>query len=150
MDKCMAPMMVGQMDPDKMWAMMQKGPAKKLGITETELEGWMVIGEEKSKYTTEVLRDIFKAGGKGATADYVLEAKPWTGPYVAALAALDDVEMWHGDEDKTVPFAAALHTKTKVPKATLHKITGMGHELGVFLLEARLDDLATAPLKMER
>ena len=55
---------------------------------------------------TECIRDAYKAGGKGAVADYRLEAKPWKGDYVAALAALDNVEMWHGDEDKTVPFAA--------------------------------------------
>lgn len=146
----MAPMIAGQMDPDKMWAMMQKGPAKSLGITQAELDGWMIIGEEKAKYTTEVLRDVYKAGGKGAIADYVLEAKPWTGSYVEALAALENVEMWHGDEDKTVPFAAALHNQAKVPKATLHKVNGMGHELGVFLLEARLDELAATPLTMDR
>lgn len=149
-NSCMAPMMAGQMNPDKMWATMQKGPAKSLGITQAELEGWLTIGEEKSKYTTEVLRDVFKAGGRGGTADYQLEAKPWTGDYVAALAVLEGVEMWHGDEDKTVPFAAALHNQAKVPKATLHKVNGFGHELGVFLLESRLDELAVAPLAMTR
>lgn len=146
----MAPMMAGQMNPDKMWATMQKGSAKSLGITQAELDGWMLIGEEKSKYMTEILRDVFKADAKGGTADYILEAKPWSGSYVSALADLNDVEMWHGDEDKTVPFAAALHNRARVPKASLHKISGMGHELGVFLLEARLDELATAPLTMER
>jgi len=54
-DKCFAPMMAGQMDPEKMWAYMQKYPAKTLGITQAELDGWMVIGEEKSKYMTEIL-----------------------------------------------------------------------------------------------
>ena len=48
-------MMAGQMDPEKMWAYMQKYPAKTLGITQAELDGWMVIGEEKSKYMTEIL-----------------------------------------------------------------------------------------------
>ena len=99
---------------------------------------------------TECIRDAYKAGGKGAVADYRLEAKPWKGDYVAALAALDNVEVWHGDEDKTVPFAAALHIQSKVPKATLHKVNGMGHELGALMLEPRLDELATAPLTMER
>jgi len=142
--------MTRQMDPDKMWATMQTGSAKALGITPAEKEGWMALGEDKAKFATEVLRDVFKAGGTGATADYVLEAKPWTGRYVEALAGLDDVELWHGDEDATTPFAAALHLKGKVPKAALHKVEGFGHELGVFILEARLDDLAVAPLAMER
>ena len=31
-------MMAGEMNPDKMWKMMQKGPAKKLGITQAELD----------------------------------------------------------------------------------------------------------------
>ena len=78
------------------------------------------------RFTTEILRDVFAAGGKGAVADYRLEAKPWTGSYVAAFAALENVEMWHGDQDKTVPFAHALDIQAKVPKATLHKSIHVG------------------------
>ena len=151
-ESIMAPMVAGMLDPEKMWAMMQKGPAKSLGITQAELDGWLIMGEERSKHATAIIQEAYtgKNGAKGATADFRLEAKAWAGSYVAALAALDDVEMWHGDEDKTVPFSAALNNKARVPKATLHKVNGMGHELGVFLLEARLDELAAAPLTMER
>ena len=51
---------------------------------------------------TQCIRDAYKAGGKGAVADYRLEAKPWKGDYVAALAALDNVE----DESAIVCQAA--------------------------------------------
>ena len=41
-----------------------EGTRQEPGITQAELDGWMIIGEEKAKYTTEVLRDVYKAGGK--------------------------------------------------------------------------------------
>jgi len=146
----MAPMMAGQLQPAKMWAMIEKGDCKSMGITPAELEGWRLLGKEKSDFATEAIRDVFAAGATGATADYVTEAKPWPASVKGALPGLEGVELWHGDEDKTVPFAAALHTQGMVPKAVLHRVGGFGHELGVFLLESRLDDLAAAPLAMER
>ena len=150
MDKCFAPMMAAQMKPEKMWAMVEKGDHKSMGIKPIELDGWKLLGKEKSDYATEVIREVFASGGTGGTADYRLEAKRWAGAYVEHLSELDDVELWHGDSDATVPFAAALHLQGKVPKATLHKLAGWGHELGNFLLESQLDALAAAPLTMER
>ena len=76
----------------------------------------------------------------GAVADYRAEAKPW--PFESG--SCDNVEIWHGTHDSIVPVAAALHNQAKIPKAMLHRLEGWGHELGVCILNARLDSFATA------
>ena len=49
-------------------------------------------------------------------------------------------------EDHTVGIEAMCSIAVKIPKARCHAVSGYGHELGIFMLDTRLDDLAALPL----
>jgi len=142
---CMLPMLSASMDGEKMWKNIEQGKAESLGATAAEGEAWPQLGKAKMLWNVAVSKAVFKAGATGGVADYVNESKRWAWAATAALDALDDVELWHGESDSTVPFAAALHNKGKMPKASVHKMAGMGHDLGALMLDQRLADLAAGP-----
>ena len=142
---CMLPALRALLDPDKMWRKIEKGDAKGLGITTKECAAHQQAGKARLAHSMQSMR-VGMRDCQGGLADYRAEAKPWTFSVPADLAP---VAMWHGDADSTVPLAAMLHNHGKLPHATVHKVEGMGHEMGGFMIDERLDELAMAPLGTE-
>lgn len=141
MNSCLAPMLAG-LDPEAMWKDVEAGNAKGLDITDAEVKTWKLLGKERMVHGTGSTKAAASGGGLGPTADYILESKPWEGDWVQHLADLDDVELWHGTEDHTVPFSSMQVIANRVPKARTHAVQGYGHDLGLLMLEPRLDELA--------
>lgn len=71
---------------------------------------------------------------RAATQDFALFSRPWGLP----LDHVDqNVDLWQGDADTTVPIDHARHLTQVLPRATLHVLPGEGH----LLVEERLGEV---------
>lgn len=82
----------------------------------------------REQYIREVLadcvREAFRQGGAGPTAELALLASPW--PF--ELAAIDlPISFWHGREDATVPFRHCEWLVRQLPSARCHEFLKEGH-----------------------
>lgn len=70
------------------------------------------------------MREAFRQGGHGPTAELVLLAAPW--PF--GLDAIElPVEFWHGREDATVPFSHCEFLAKRLVAASCHEFPQDGH-----------------------
>jgi pimeloyl-ACP methyl ester carboxylesterase len=70
------------------------------------------------------LAESVRQGVDALIADLRLEARPWEIP-LAAIGA--PVVLWHGEDDRIVPAAAARHLAAAIPGARAEIVPGAGH-----------------------
>jgi pimeloyl-ACP methyl ester carboxylesterase len=81
------------------------------------------------------IRHSSPTAARAAARDAVLFARAWD----VDLAELKvPVDIWHGTEDKNVPYPFAQVVASRCPNATVHTIEGGGH-----LLLNQLDEILT-------
>lgn len=81
----------------------------------------------ESDFTTLFIRDqqvSFRQGGRGNYVDAVLHFEDW-GFRLSEIPG--KVHIFHGTEDRLVPFAYAQHLADNIPNAQLHALEGQGH-----------------------
>jgi pimeloyl-ACP methyl ester carboxylesterase len=85
------------------------------------------------------------ADGVGAACDeFAVLGRPWG-------FRLEDVhaptDLWHGTGDRSCPIAMARGLATRLPKATLHELDGLGHGFFGAELDAAMAALAQAGVR---
>jgi pimeloyl-ACP methyl ester carboxylesterase len=70
-------------------------------------------------------RETFRGGTVGLVHELMLiHARPWGFPLEAITA---NVQIWHGDADTNVPFAAGQFLAEQIPHCQLHIVSEKGH-----------------------
>ena len=70
------------------------------------------------------VRDAMQRGARGALEDLRLYTSPWSMPLERVQLQVD---LWHGEEDGTVPIAQARWYEHHLPYCSAHYLPGEGH-----------------------
>ena len=86
------------------------------------------------------LRRASRSSGRAAVQDFALFARDW-GFSLERIAG--PVHIWHGDQDRNVPFEHGRLLAQLIPGAVLHECSGEGHMLVIDHLEEILRTLTS-------
>jgi len=96
-----------------------------------------VLADERFRESVMVsFREALRPGPRGVVHDFLVQTRPW-GFRLEEVPA--PVRIWHGDEDRIVPFEQGRLQAERIPDAELTVFEGEGH-----LLEGRFAEIAAA------
>ena len=136
---CCLPVLKSGIDFDSMWANIEEGKFKEAGMhSEVDRKLALAAGKDQLQWNTQLMVEELGRGIAGPLGDAINETKPW--PF--EVSHLEDVELWHGTADATVPFKECLSNKMLIPNARIRSIENGGHDMGIRVVSMALDYLS--------